>query len=47
MIQMYYLTNFKVFLHFLPKILLEIQPLSWDQDNPVFLDQSYPMNNTN
>lgn len=36
---MYYLTNFKVLLHFLPEIHLEILP--WDQDNPVFLDQSY------
>jgi len=42
MIQMYYLTNFKVLLHFLPEIHLEILPPCWDQDNPVFLDQSYP-----
>jgi len=34
MIQMYYLTNFKVLLHFFPEIHLEINPLLGS--NPVF-----------
>ena len=42
MIQMYYLTNFKVFLHFLPEIHLEILLPVGIRIILFFLDQSYP-----
>ena len=42
MIQMYYLANFKVLLHFLPEIHLEILPPIGIRMILFILDQSYP-----